>query len=670
MADEACSNASSLCKDLSNLVTWAHTHGTICVHIPALETVQNVGQPHQENSVLWICGAGHAYHWMCEDLRFGSKERNEAAEKRRRQTSFGAPSRGAAVGESRIRMASSFERPPRDSAATGSRGPQQNDSVCKIRNEPAARPNQRNCKSMQPGSAAEQHLSTATGEIRTDPHEVKLEYSEDLHIISDDEQYALSAENQEERIDQNVLSWSPPEDATAEVGLQMYRDLKTEINKQAVTSTSGFTPMATPPPPLCCILKSPGRDQKILERSFLSLGPLNPTVSASENSRARDSAGSAAPKEDLELIPISNTEGKAQPEPPAPVMFFELEATVDVQQQIHLSSTECSASGTLDLNDNATEGSAEDSRLSGSEQAPHPSASLSPQGRNANQPPESSKTNVLSKRNRSAASIKVFREWLNVCCPSETREIHKLPPKDLDHYLALFYTSAKKHNGMDFSPGSLRFFQSSIDKYLMEHGYEYSVVKGSEFRASQEALKQKHQLLSQKEREEKWALLENLTDEQVDNLCKKGLLSQTDPQGFLHLMFVNIIRGFGASTHNQGHNLYWGQLVLRRNVAGLEYLEWKHNLNAEEAAGQSAPLLFARPNNPKSCPVQAYKKYAERRPGDMLHDYDPLYLSPRHMCSMWDQVWYSRKSLTKAKMEKMLKVILQQVKASEKQLRK
>lgn len=277
---------------------------------------------------------------------------------------------------------------------------------------------------------------------------------------------------------------------------------------------------------------------------------------------------------------------------------------------------------------------------------------------------------MLSKRNHSAASIKVFREWLNVCCPSETREIHKLPPKDLDHYLALFYTSAKKHNGMDFSPGSLRFFQSSIDKYLMEHSYEYSVVKGPEFRASQEALKQKHQLLSQKEREEKWALLENLTDEQVDNLCKKGLLSQTDPQGFLHLMFVNIIRGFGASTHNQGHNLYWGQLVLRRNVAGLEYLEWKHNLNAEEAAGQSALLLFARPNNPKSCPVQAYKKYAERRPGDMLHDYDPLYLSPRHMCSMWDQVWYSRKSLTKAKMEKMLKVILQQVKASEKQLRK
>ncbi|XP_031460080.1 uncharacterized protein KIAA1958 homolog [Phasianus colchicus] len=675
ITDEGCSNVSSLCKDLSNLVTWAHTHGTICIHIPALETVQNMGQPSKENSVLWICGAGHAYHWTCEDLHFGSKERNEAAEKRKRQTSSGALSRGAAIGEKRIRIASSFERARRDSAATASRGtpaggPQQKDTICKICNEPPARPNQRNCKSMQPGSAAEQHLSISIGEIRTDLHEMKLEYNEDLHIISDDEQYVLNAENQEETIDQNILSQSPPEDVTAEIGLQMYRDQKTEINKQTVTSTSGFTPMTTPPPTLCCILKSPGRDRKILESSFLSLGPLNPTVFVSENSRARDSAESATPKEDLELIPISNTEAKAQPETPAPAMFFELEATVDVQQQIHLSSTECSVSGTLDLNGNATEGPAEESRLSGSEQAPRPSASLSPQSRNANQPPESSKTNVLSKRNRNAANIKVFREWLDVRCPSETREIHKLPPKDLDNYLALFYTSAKKQNGTDFSTGSLQFFQNSIDKYLKEHSYEYSVVKGSEFRASQEALKQKHQLLSQKEREENWALLENLTDENVDNLRKKGLLSQTNPQSFLHLMFVNIIRGFGASTHNHGQNLYWGQLVLRRNVAGLEYLEWKHDLNAEEAAGQSVPHLFARPNNPENCPVQDYKKYAEKRPGDMLHDYDPLYLSPRHMYSVWDQVWYSRKSLTKAKMGKMLKVILQQVKASEKKLRK
>ncbi|XP_021234127.1 uncharacterized protein KIAA1958 homolog [Numida meleagris] len=670
VTDEGCSHVSSLCKDLSNLVTWAHTHGTICIHIPALETVQNAGQPSKDNSVLWICGVGHAYHWTCEDLHLGSKEENEAAEKRKRQISFGAPSRGAASGEKRIRIASSFERARRDTAATGPRGTsaggsQQKDTVCVMLNEPSARENRRESKSMQPCPAAEQDLSISRGEIRADLHVLKLESNEDLHIISDDEQYVLDAGNQGERINQNILSQAPPKDVTAEGDLQIYHDQEAEINMQTATSASGFTPTKMPPPTLCCILKSPGSDRKILENGFLSLVPLNPAEFINE----MNSTGSATPKEDLELIPVSNTEAKAQPEPPVPMMFFELEATVDVQQQIHLSSSECSVSGT-DSNGNATENPTEESRLSGSEHAPHPSASLSPESRNLEQPPKPSKNNALSKRNRSAANIKVFTEWLDVNCPSETREIHKLPPKDLDNYLASFYTSAKKQNGTDFSTGSLQFFQSSIDRYLKNNNYEYSVVKGFEFRASQEALKQKYQHLSQRERKEEWTLLENLTDENVDCLRKKGLLSQTNPQGFLYLMFVNIIRGFGAITHSQGQNLYWGQLVLRRDEAGLEYLEWKHDLNAGGAAGESVPHLFARRNNPDKCPVQDYKKYAEKRPGDMLHDYDPLYLSPRHMCSMWDQVWYSRKSLTKAKIEKMLKAVLQQVKASEKKPRK
>lgn len=250
------------------------------------------------------------------------------------------------------------------------------------------------------------------------------------------------------------------------------------------------------------------------------------------------------------------------------------------------------------------------------------------------------------------------------------REIYTLPPEDLDNYLAWFYTSAKKQNGMDFSANSLYFFQSSIDRYLKDHNYEYSVVKGAEFRTSQEALKLKHQHLSQKERAGEWIILENLTDENVDVLRKNGLLSQMTPQGFLHLMLINIIRGFGASTHNQSQNLYWGQLVLRKDEAGLEYLEWKNDLRAEETTGEAAPHLFARPDNPDNCPIQDYKKYAKKRPLDMLHDYDPLYLSPKPLYSMWDQVWYCRKSLTKAKMEKMLKVIIQQVKGTEKKAKK
>ncbi|XP_009951219.1 PREDICTED: uncharacterized protein LOC104347785, partial [Leptosomus discolor] len=266
------------------------------------------------------------------------------------------------------------------------------------------------------------------------------------------------------------------------------------------------------------------------------------------------------------------------------------------------------------------------------------------------------------KRNRNSSDIKVFKDWLVLHCPLETREIHELPPKELDDYLASFYSSAKRQNGTDFSANSLHFFQKSIERHLRDHDYEYSVVKGLEFRASQEALKVKQQQLSQKEREAEWSLLENLMDKDVETLRRKGLVSQMHPQGLLHLMFTNIVRGFGARTHHQSHNLCWGQLVLGSDEGELEYLEWKDDPSAEVNPGAAGPYLFAKPDTPESCPVAGYKEYARRRPADMLHDHDPLYLAPKPLCSIWDQVWYCRKALAKAKMEKILKVIVQHVK--------
>ncbi|XP_010290366.1 PREDICTED: uncharacterized protein KIAA1958-like [Phaethon lepturus] len=679
VGDGRCSDASSLCMDLSNLVTWAHTHGTICNQIPALEIVQNVGHPSKGNSVLWMCGVGHAYRWQCGKLHIGSREENEAAEKRKRLVSSEASSREADLDEKRFRMTPSFERAKADAINTGScsRSPavtqQKDDTVYIIHNKPSPRENKRNSKSMKSCFAAEQHLSISGGEVKTDRHKVKLESNEDLQIISDEEQCISDEDNQGDRIYRNILSESPIEGVTAEVDLQMCRSQKITLNKPTATQTSGFAPTGKPPLTLACILKSPISNQESLDSSFVRLGPLNPAGFITETSKARNSSGSAIPKEHLKSVPVSNIEAKAQLESPASVTFFEFEATVDVQQQIQLSPPKHGTPG-IGLTGIITENPTKESEPSGSGHAPLLSALLSPESKNADHPPASSNKNVLKKwekkRNRNAGDIKIFKDWLVLHCPSETREIYKLPPEDLNNYLASFYSSAKKQNGTDFSASSLHFFQSSIERYLKDHNYEYSVVKGLEFRASQEALKLKHQHLSQKEREGEWSILENLTDEDVGSLCKKGLLSKTHPQGLLHLMFTNIIRGFGASTHSQSHNLYWGQLVLKKNEGELEYLEWRDDLSAEVNTGQLRPRLFAKPDDPVNCPVTDYKEYAKRRPLDMLHDYDPLYLAPKPLCSIWDQIWYCRKSLTRAKMEKILKIIIQQVKGPVKKSKK
>lgn len=271
-----------------------------------------------------------------------------------------------------------------------------------------------------------------------------------------------------------------------------------------------------------------------------------------------------------------------------------------------------------------------------------------------------------------AGVIKVFKEWLKLHHHSETRKIHALPPEDLDHCLVSFFISAKRQNGMDFSANTLKFFRHNINRYLKDHNYQYNILKGPQFRASQEAYKVKHWYLLQKkeEKEEKeWSLVENLTDEDVENLVKKGILTKTHPQGLLHLMLTNLIRGFGVRTHQQAHQLHWGQVVLRKTKEEVEYLEWKDDLSPGENEGLN-PRLFAKPEDPDNCPVASYKQYASKRPPDMLNDNHPLYLSPKSLCSVWDKVWYSRKALPKAKIDKIMKVITQDIKGAIRNTRK
>lgn len=277
--------------------------------------------------------------------------------------------------------------------------------------------------------------------------------------------------------------------------------------------------------------------------------------------------------------------------------------------------------------------------------------------------------NQEKKKIYTSGDIKAFEEWLKGHHPSETRRIHTLPPADLDYYLVSFFSSAKKQNGKDFSASSLTTLRCNINRYLLDHNYQYSILRGPEFKASQEAYKLKHWYLFQK-KEEGWNVVENLTGEDVKNLLEKGILSKTDPQGLLHLIFTNLIRGFGASTHHEAHQLYWGQVVLRKTRGEVEYLEWRDKLSPEEKEGQLNPQLFATPEDPESCPVASYKEYARRRPADMLDDNHPLYLSPRALSSVWDKVWYSKKALSKAKIDNILKVITQEVRGAVRKTKK
>ncbi|KAM7025734.1 uncharacterized protein M8220_016552 isoform 3-T3 [Acridotheres tristis] len=655
--DESASDGiSALQADLSNLVIWAHTHGTICNQIPALEFMQNMGHMSNDNAVLWMCRVGHAYHWHCGKSHNRGEEETEAVGRRKRVLSSESLARESSFEDKRLKLTpSSFEMDQADSGSTESCGRSQGvteekaDSAYTRNNKPSGSQNTITSgnirKPITSFSAAEQHFSVSGSRVQTGKEDMKSESDDDdddLQIISDEEQCEADEDKQDDRISQDNVSEPSAEE------LQLPHCQKIALNQPTASQRASFAPRAKPPLACAYILQAPASDSEDPSKNILRLGSSAASGPKAETSRARSLPGSAAPK---------------------------LQATAAVQQHLQLSPPEYGTPGTGSSGDSA-ENVGEDSETSGSKQTPCSSAFQSPESC----PPAASDGDVSclldmlkkqeKKKSYTIEDIKVFKEWLKLHHPSEIRKIHTLPPADLDRYLVSFFNSAKRQNGMDFSSSSLSIFQHNINQYLKSHDYQYNIMRGIEFRASQEAYKLKHWRLCQKEKVEEWTIVENLTDEDVENLHKKGILSKTHPHGLLNLMFTNLIRGFGASTHHQPHQLYWGQVVLRKTKGEMEYLEWKDDLIPGGNEGELNPRLFAKPEDPENCPVASYKQYARKRPPDMLSDNHPLYLSPKSLCSIWDDVWYSRKALTKARIDKIFKIIMQEVRGAVRKTRK
>ncbi|XP_030089223.1 uncharacterized protein KIAA1958-like isoform X3 [Serinus canaria] len=588
-SDRGCSSTSSLQGDLSNLVIWAHTHGTICNQIPGLEFMQNTDHVSNDNAVLWMCRAGHAYHWHCGKSHNPGEDVTEAVGGRKRVLSSEPLARESSFEEKKVKLTpSSFEMDQEDCGSTGSCGRSQGvteqkaDSPYKRNNEPKGSQNTRKPKTSF--SAAEQHFSMSDSRVQTDEQDVKSKsYKEVEIIISDEEQSEADEDNKGDRISQDNVS-----EPSAEK-LQMHHCQKMALHQPTASQKTAFAPKAKPPLARAYIMQAPVSSSEDRSRNILRLASSTAAGPMAETSGTRSLLGSAAPK--------------------------------------------------------------------------------SPESH----PPAASNGDVLKNQEKkkiyTSGDIKAFEEWLKGHHPSETRRIHTLPPADLDYYLVSFFSSAKKQNGKDFSASSLTTLRCNINRYLLDHNYQYSILRGPEFKASQEAYKLKHWYLFQK-KEEGWNVVENLTGEDVKNLLEKGILSKTDPQGLLHLIFTNLIRGFGASTHHEAHHLYWGQVVLRKTRGEVEYLEWRDDLSPEENEGELNPQLFATPEDPENCPVASYKEYARRRPADMLDDNHPLYLSPRALSSVWDKVWYSKKALSKAKIDNILKVITQEVRGAVRKTKK
>lgn len=340
--------------------------------------MQNTDHVSNDNAVLWMCRAGHAYHWHCGKSHNTGEDLTEAVGGRKRVLSSEPLARESSFEEKKVKLTpSSFEMDQEDCGSTGSCGRSQGvteqkaDSPYKRNNEPKGSQNTRKPKTSF--SATEQHFSMSDSRVQTGEQDVKSKsYKQVEIIISDEEQSEADEDNKGDRISQDNVS-----EPSAEK-LQMHHCQKMALHQPTACQKTAFAPKAKPPLARAYIMQAPVSSSEDRSRNILRLASSTAAGPMAETSGTRSLLGSAAPKVCLKPLPAPSTEAKAQLESQPSAMFFELQTTAAFQQHLQLSPLECGTLGMGSSGDGA-ENVGEDTETSGSGQTPCSSTFRSPE---------------------------------------------------------------------------------------------------------------------------------------------------------------------------------------------------------------------------------------------------------------------------------------------------
>lgn len=101
---------------------------------------------------------------------------------------------------------------------------------------------------------------------------------------------------------------------------------------------------------------------------------------------------------------------------------------------------------------------------------------------------------------RIRSRINTFESWLQTGTHKDSRAIEDIPPAELDKYLADFFLTVKTLSGEEFSYNSLCALRGSLERYLKDQEYPYSITTSHMFKESRAAWLKKLEVCKVNER--------------------------------------------------------------------------------------------------------------------------------------------------------------------------
>ncbi|KAJ8007494.1 hypothetical protein DPEC_G00118080 [Dallia pectoralis] len=663
---EDCLHTSS--ENLSKLVRWAHSHGTICALIPNLQHLLTEGS-HGNLTAMWGCSVGHAYHWpLTATCKTGPKERGPCYQDSR---SINSDSLSLQGGASAHQSSPGGERfLTRTSKAKGGDSSQTRDS-CDFSNcsddNTEADDNTEEYNSNLFDIVCESSATDDEGDADYEPHHrprkratqggpqrpgsedrvqgdkpvkrIKEETSEDYYTVANAQ---LAAAGTNSGLVSHSSQSPKPNNSQSHLSQPGLQHKPTQLDADCLGGAIGGLSSS----PL-----GPGRSSP---HTPMLAKSLRDSVSGSAHKPSAMKSGSPTHQDSSTV----STQGLST----LPRAAGEMIEGLASEDLLKPGGTEgpfgnLTPSSPIGMNSDLDLMAVHDLGVETKEEATDMTERERQEEAEAAIRLEQNEKTIRSTQ----TALRNFRDFLVSKYPSETREIYFLPCSTLDSYLAFFFRDARQKDGSEYEPNSLANYQCGLERYLKEQRYSYSITRDKEFRLSQEALKQKQLELKFKGKGNKPHKSMKLTFSDELVLRKSGLLSRFNPEGLLNLVWLNNTKAFGHCTGFHGSSLKWGDVRLLTMPNGLECLEWTYqdfsDVTAKNRRAGTECRIYATPHSAQTCPVQDYKEYAQRRPQAMLYEDAPFYLSLKPVVNLAALYWYNCQALGKNKLAKMVKTM-------------
>ncbi|XP_028712272.1 uncharacterized protein KIAA1958 homolog isoform X2 [Peromyscus leucopus] len=672
---EDCLHTSS--ENLSKLVSWAHSHGTICSLIPNLKHLLSEGS-HGNLTAMWGCSAGHAYHWpLTATCRAGSQER--VCFQDNRSFNSDSPSIIGVPSETQTSPVERYPGRPVKAKLDCNRTRDSCDfSYCSEPSELDEAVEEYEDENTLFDMVCESSVTDEDSDFEPQTQRPQSIARKRPGIVPS----SIHSSSQGQMVDEcsndviiKKIKQEIPEDyyivANAELtggvdgpALSLTQMAKPKLQTHAGPSCVGSAKLI----PHVTSALSAELDPHILSASPSAISrpviPKTARVSLASPNRGPPGAHGTAHQVTMQM-PVSTSHPNKQISIPLSALQLpgQDEQVASEEFLPHLPSQVSSCEVALSPSVNT------EPEVSSSQQQPPVAPTITTEATAQCIPAYSTKLNKFPVFNinddlndlcTSAVSpnttkatryaLNVWRYWCMTNGLKDHTDITKIPAVKLNELLENFYVTVKKSDGSDFLATSLHAIRRGLDRILKNAGVGFSITS-STFSSSTKKLKEKLWVLSKagmSGARSRNIVYFSLSDE--EEMWQAGCLGDDSPITLLSTVVKYNSQYLNMRTLQEHADLMYGDIELLKDPQNQPYFARTDSVKRESRSGSTrvchGKIYHEHSRGHKQCPYCLLYKYMYiHRPPTQMEAKSPFYLTARKEATDTGSVWYEEQRM-------------------------